>query len=323
MDLVSVIVPVYNVQKYLTMCLESISKQTYHNLQIILIDDGSSDASSQICDDWANKDNRIEVIHKINGGLSDARNVGLTCVKGQFICFVDSDDVLDSHYIEWLYDSIKTNKAKVAACDVCCFYDGDSISECKQKPEYTVFSAEEALQQILQGEGVRAIACNKLYSADILEGESFIYGKYHEDEFFTYRIVDRAEKIIYIDAQLYYYRQRLGSITSSFSIKRLDALEAILDRMKLLQDKYPVLYKPDKVNFCILCVSYYRATLRNKNSDTQAIRRKIKKLRKQINFTIAEMFPYSIREKIYIVGSRWCLTAFSKMLNMFRGADNE
>ena len=132
MDLVSVIVPVYNVQKYLTMCLESISKQTYHNLQIILIDDGSSDASSQICDDWANKDNRIEVIHKINGGLSDARNVGLTCVKGQFICFVDSDDVLDSHYIEWLYDSIKTNKAKVAACDVCCFYDEDSISEYKQ-----------------------------------------------------------------------------------------------------------------------------------------------------------------------------------------------
>lgn len=322
MDLISIIVPVYNVQSYLTMCLESIVGQTYKNMQIILVDDGSPDCCPQICEAWAKKDRRIEVVHKANGGLSDARNCGLEHVIGEFVCFVDSDDVLDRYYIEWLHDAIIQNGIKISACDIKCFYDGDTFI-CEDKINTNLlYSAEEGLRQILQGEGVRAIACNKMYKTELLIGEQFVYGKHHEDEFFTYRIIDKAEKIAYVDAALYYYRQRPGSIMSSFSIKRIDALEAFLERLELLRKKYPTLYKKDKVTFCIACVSYCRCAKTLQDSQKRNIERKIRQLRKQINFTPQELFSYSVREIIYILGSLQ-LKLICGILDIFRGECDE
>ncbi len=323
MDLITIIVPVYNVQSYLTICLESIVKQTYNYLQIILVDDGSPDDCPYICDEWEKKDKRIKVIHKTNGGLSDARNVGLNYAKGRFICFVDSDDILDRHYIEWLYEAICVSNAKMAACDIECFYDGDLIKKSGTRPPYKVYSSEEALNQILHGVGIRAIACNKLYRTDILDGEKFVYGKHHEDEFFTYRIVDKAEKIAFVPAQLYYYRQHPGSITASFSIKRLDALEAFLERLEFLKNKYPRLYKSDKITFCVSCVSYYRMALENKSSEIRSIEKKIVKLRKQIHFTPIELFMCTVKDSLYVLGSRYFLHLFCCVLNIFRGKNNE
>lgn len=323
MDLITVIVPVYNVQLYLEVCLESIVKQTYNYLQIILVDDGSPDDCPHICDEWGKRDKRIEVIHKTNGGLSDARNVGLNYAKGHFICFVDSDDILDKHYIEWLHEAICTSNTKMAACDIQCFYDGDIIKTLNTKQSYKVYSSEEALNQILHGEGVRAIACNKLYSADILRGEKFVYGKQHEDEFFTYRIIDKAEKLAFIPAQLYYYRQHPGSITSSFSIKSLDALEAFLERLEFLKNKYPHLYKNDKIALCVLCVSYYRMALEEKSSEIRLVEKKIIELRKQIHFTPIELLGCSAKESLYVWGSRYFLHLFCRILNIFRGKNNE
>ena len=118
------------------------------------------------------RDKRIEVIHKTNGGLSDARNVGLNYAKGHFICFVDSDDILDKHYIEWLHEAICTSNTKMAACDIQCFYDGDIIKTLNTKQSYKVYSSEEALNQILHGEGVRAIACNNFIGQTFLEGRN-------------------------------------------------------------------------------------------------------------------------------------------------------
>lgn len=323
MDLITVIVPVYNVQSYLAKCLESIVKQTYNNLQIILVDDGSPDDCPRICDEWAKKDKRIEVIHKINGGLSDARNVGLRNAKGSYICFVDSDDILDEHYIEWLYEAIYDNDAKMAVCDIECFNDGDLIKKSNIKPPYRIYSPEEALKQILQGTGIRAIACNKLYSSDILDGEKFVYGKHHEDEFFTYRIVDKADKIAFLPVPLYYYRQHPGSITATFSIKRLDALEAYLERLEFLKNKYPSLYKSEKVSFCVSCVSYNRVAQKIKSPERESIENKLIKLRKQIHFTSKELISYSLRNSLYIIGSRYFLHLYCCILNIFRGNNNE
>lgn len=322
MDLISIIVPVYNVQSYLPMCLESIAGQTYNNLQIILVDDGSPDSCPQICDEWAKKDKRIEVIHKVNGGLSDARNCGLEHVTGEYVCFVDSDDVLDQYYIEWLHDAIIKNGVRISACDIKCFYDGGTFIRENKVNTNLLYSAEEGLRQILHGEGVRAIACNKMYKTKLLIGEQFVYGKHHEDEFFTYRMIDKAEGIAYVDAALYYYRQRSGSIMASFSIKRLDALEAFLERLELLGKKYPMLYKKDKVIFCISCVSYYRCAKKLPDSEKKNIEKKIRQLRKQIKFSFQELFSYSVKEIIYILGSLQP-KLICGILDIFRGKCDE
>lgn len=322
MDLISIIVPIYNVQSYLTTCLESIVNQSYTKLQIILVDDGSPDACPSICDEWGKKDTRISVIHKENGGLSDARNCGLKYINGEYVCFVDSDDILDRDFVLQLHDAMEKHGATIAACDVKDFYDNDKLTAEGQCGNHEVYTAEEGLRQIINGEGIRAIACNKMYKSELLNGESFVYGKHHEDEFFTYRIVDKAKKIVYLNSALYYYRQRTGSITASFSLKRIDALEAGLERLELLKDKYPSLYKEDKVNFCIACVSYQRYANDLPDSEIEKFEQTIKLLRSKIKFPFRELLLYSIREQAYIIGSKYP-RIFSKLLNLIRGNRNE
>lgn len=319
MDLISIIVPVYNVESYLPECLESIDKQTYKNLQIILVDDGSKDLSPTICDEWAEKDIRIKVIHKVNGGLSDARNEGLKNAVGEYVCFVDSDDILNPDFVKLLYDAIVQCKTSISACKIQCFFDGDIPSFEDVGNELRLLSAEEALEQILDGNGISASACNKMYKADLLKGESFVYGKHHEDEFFTYRIIDRAEQIACVNNALYCYRQRAGSIMTSFSIKRLDALEAFLERLTLLHDKYSNLYKKDKAAFCIACVSYYRYALTGSCEQMDYVEKKIKQLRRKVKFSLTELSAYSFKNQIYIVGSLFPkLTC--KVMQLIRGA---
>lgn len=322
MDLISIIVPVYNVESYLPECLESIAKQTYKNLQIILVDDGSKDLSPIICDEWAKKDIRVKVIHKVNGGLSDARNEGLKNAVGEYVCFVDSDDILNPDFVKLLYDAIIQCNTPISACKIQCFFDGDIPNFEDVENQLRLLSAEEALEQILDGNGVSASACNKMYTADLLKGESFVYGKHHEDEFFTYRIIDRAEQIAYTNSALYYYRQRAGSIMTSFSIKRLDALEAFLERLMLLYNKYPNLYKKDKAAFCVACVSYYKYALAGACEQIDYVEKKIKQLRRKIKFSFTELLAYSFKSQIYIVGSLFPkLTC--KAMQLIRGVQDE
>lgn len=320
MDLVSVIVPVYNVEKYLSICIKSIIGQTYSNLQIILIDDGSPDKSADICDDWSKKDSRITVIHKKNGGLSDARNVGIAHAKGDYVCFVDSDDILAPDYISSLYNAIIKFNVKLSVCDIQCFRDNEINKFVVKEHNIHVFTSEQALADIIHGgKEIRAIACNKMYGKEILQNECFVYGKHHEDEFFTYRIIDKTEKIAYVDAPLYFYRQHEGSIMSTFTIKRLDALEAYLERMQLLKEKYPRLYVEDKISFCISCVGYYRLALKKNNKEMRLVKNKIKALRKNVSFTRQELRRCSLFEKVYIFGSRFFMQIFCTLIQIFRG----
>lgn len=319
MELISVIVPVYRTEAYLDRCVESIVEQSYENLEIILVDDGSPDNCPAMCDAWAEKDRRVKVIHKQNGGLSDARNAGLSVCTGAYIAFVDSDDWIHPDYIRLLYITAQKYNAQISACDVQFVYEGDSVKSAPSTVTSKCYTPEQAIATLIKGCVFRAVAWNKLYQRSIIQSERFPIGKNHEDEFFTYRILDRAVRLAYVDAPLYFYFQRPGSIMHMTSIKRLDALEAYLERLNLLKAKYPQLYREDKVSFCVSCISLYSAALRTPVDCMDIYLSKIKNYRKKLKFTFSELLSYPLKKQIYIMGSRYFISSLSKILNMRNG----
>lgn len=316
-DLISVIVPVYNVESYLNRCIESLVRQTYKYLEIILVDDGSLDGCPHICDKWSERDNRIHVIHKTNGGLSSARNAGLKVAKGEYIAFLDSDDWIHTKFIEHLYITIKDYKVDIAACDICQVYT-EKQDEKINKLSVKIYSTEEALETLINGETFRAVAWNKLYHKNMLIGEQFETRRYHEDEFFTYRIMAKTNKLAYVDEKLYYYFQRKGSIMNSISYKHLDALDAYLERIAYFKDLYPKLYKIDKMRFCIACIYFYQETFKLNDKEKRECKNRIKSSRHSIRFNCSELKQYSLKESISIVGSRVCIGLLSQLMSLKR-----
>jgi len=232
-DLISVIVPIYQVEDYLIECLDSIINQEYTNLEIILVDDGSKDKCPEICDDYELKDNRIKVIHKPNGGLSDARNAGLEIAKGKYICFVDSDDVLNKSFVSILYDNIKDTGADISICDFLSMKSMSEISDNNITNNFKLYTKEEILNEFYKKQSLRLVlAWNKLYKRKIWKNIRYPKGKVHEDEFVIHHILDNINKLVISDSKLYYYRQRENSITSVYNKKRLNALEALEDRLE-------------------------------------------------------------------------------------------
>lgn len=237
-DLISVIVPVYKVEKFLRKCIESIVNQTYKNLEIILVDDGSPDGCPEICDEYARRDPRIKVVHKTNGGLSDARNAGLAEAEGEFIGFVDSDDFIEAEMYRKLLCALKENDADMAVCNEICVDENSARMELVlySRP-YGILSKEDALKEVAQGI-FPSVAWNKLYRRKIFGKVKFIRGKCHEDEFFLHEIVFQCEKIVTISDRLYFYTVgRKGSITAEFSINRFDGVEAMCCRYKFFEEK--------------------------------------------------------------------------------------
>lgn len=312
-DLVSVVVPIYNVEKYLNRCIKSIVQQTYRCLEIILVDDGSLDQCPHICDEWREKDNRVRVIHKSNGGLSDARNVGLSVATGEYIAFVDSDDWVHESFIEQLYNAVKKYKVSIAACDVRLVY-GEYQQNITSNPFIEIFEREDALCTLIDGKMFRAVAWNKLYHRELLEKEKFEIGRYHEDEFFTYRILGKVSKMAFVNAELYYYFQREGSIMNSVSYKHLDSLDAYIDRINYFKENFPRLYKIDKMRFCISCINFYQETFKLNKKEKKRCIVKIKSCRAKISFSLLEFKEYSIKELIYIISSRLCIGLMSRLL---------
>lgn len=249
-DLISIIVPVYNVEPYLDRCINSIVSQTYSNLEIILVEDGATDNSGKICDEWEKKDDRIKVIHKENGGLSDARNVGIENAKGDYIAFVDSDDFVKNNMYEVLLKNLKTYHADVSVCSAFDFLDNDDMENCQQddiKLEY--YENEDVFKKLFSKDiGKAVVAWNKLYVKKVFERDlRFSKGKFHEDVFFAHRMLGAIHSIVYTNQKLYYYYVRQGSISNTFNIKRLDELDGMYDRMIFFQQdrfkntEYPVL----------------------------------------------------------------------------------
>ena len=248
--LISVIVPVYNVEKYLNKCLESIIAQDYMNLQIILIDDGSTDKSGSICERFKQTDDRVEIHYKNNGGLSSARNMGMSFVKGEYVLFVDSDDYVGVNHISNLYNAIVQEPRALLAITGCTRFNDDeypSMRNAPHKPSCKIMSTEDALLIALSGKRnslFQEHAPGKLYKKELFPLLKFPIGKHYEDRFICYKVICQSKLIVYQDANDYYYLDdRSGSITNTLSLKTLDSLEATKTMLPYLKGKSPKAYK--------------------------------------------------------------------------------
>ena len=234
-DKVSIIVPVYNTAAYLDKCVESIASQTYKNLEVLLIDDGATDGSGKLCDRWAEKDSRIRVIHKENGGLSDARNAGLERATGDYIAFVDSDDHITADMIEKLLRALLSADADMSICNCLQVYeDGTPLPEAEEGQiiRDEVLSGFAVIEKMPEEMGfLYHIAWNKLYRKELFAEVRFPKGKLCEDVFIAHRLLAQCGKVACISDSCYYYVQRTGSILHSKSSKyELHEAEAFLDR---------------------------------------------------------------------------------------------
>ena len=240
-DLISIIVPVYKVEEYLGDCIQSIVNQTYQNLQIILVDDGSPDCCGKICDEWMVKDKRIEVIHKKNGGLSDARNAGLNVATGAYIAFVDSDDWIEPQMYEVLLEVMKKEEADIVACGIIDTYPEKKVIH---SFPYATGASEKFLKMIYQDTKFPVASWNKLYRKELWENFRFPKGKICEDAFTTYLLLDKASKVVQIPDALYHYRIRESSImTSEFRTSRMDEEEAWRDNFVYMKKWHPEIEK--------------------------------------------------------------------------------
>lgn len=241
--LVTVIVPVYKVEPYLRRCLDSIVNQTYKNLEIILIDDGSPDNCGVICDEYAEIDKRIKVIHKKNGGLSSARNVGLDVFKGEYVSFVDSDDVVSLDMIEYLYDLLSDNNAEISVCLHEIVRDNHRWISFKNVNNQTV-TPKECIKKLLYNDGVDTSAWAKLYKASLFNNVRYPQGKLFEDIATTYKLFFNANRIALGNEAKYSYILRNSSIVgSSFNEKKLDLLEMTDEMGRNVLNVYPDLSK--------------------------------------------------------------------------------
>ncbi|MCC8015166.1 MAG: glycosyltransferase family 2 protein [Eubacterium sp.] len=211
-DIVSVIIPVYKVENYLRECLDSVINQTYKNLEIILVDDGSPDKCPYICDEYALNDSRIKVVHKQNGGLSDARNAGVNIANGKYIVFVDSDDYIEIDMIEILYSTAEKYAADIVECGVNYYVDKVKINDSFDK--ITVLDSKDACRCFLDRSlNIRSMTPNKLYKTNIIKQIPFEVGRLHEDMYFAYQALYYSPKYVRIECCKYNYRQqREGSI---------------------------------------------------------------------------------------------------------------
>lgn len=315
MDLISVIVPVYKVEDYLYRCVESIVNQSYKNLEIILVDDGSPDKCPQMCDEWIKKDSRIKVIHKDNGGLSDARNAGLDIASGEYISFVDSDDWISKNYIEKLYHSIIANNADISECNVYYAY-GEELSAYNNDSAFFYENNKSVMEAYIRDYHIKTVVWNKLYSIDLLSSIRFEKGKLHEDEFFTYLVLSKVDRLAHINEYLYFYRQRSDSImgqSQSFAIHNLDSIEGCSNRALYVKENYPDLYFYELRNMTNLCIGQYEMLLSSEKKDYYPhAKREIKKYKKLFKWDLNSFSRLTYKEKTKVFFSSISLAMYAR-----------
>lgn len=275
---ISVIIPVYNVANYLEKCVNSIIRQDYKNLQIILVDDGSTDNSGNICDNLSKKDDRIIVITKPNGGLSSARNAGMKIANGEYISFIDSDDFIntqtyslamsifeknsDVDLVEWDYRSVKEDDKDE---------ENESIAEIFKIAEFS--NKEEYITANLKYKKHIHIAWNKIFKSHVIKNYRFPIGKIHEDLFFTNEYMFNVKKAVYIPLKLHYYVQRNGSIVNqNITMRNLDGAEGLYQRHLLLKQRYSHLLLEDFRYALRYHLTKIKAVGKQKNDENKTIR---------------------------------------------------
>ena len=271
--LISVIIPVYKTEKYLDRCVSSVVNQTYENLEIILVDDGSPDRCPEMCDEWAAKDPRIKVIHKKNGGLSDARNVALDVMKGDYVTFIDSDDWVSLRYVEVLYEGIVRNNAYISVVGYKRVKDCETISNVLSG-EYKVIDSAAAIKELYGKDQIMFVtAWGKLIARSIITSIRFPVGKLHEDDFTTYKLYHSSGRISVSYDRMYAYYVNEGSIISNYSLRRLDALDAQLEKFDFVRDKYPQLETLAMTSYFGSCRYHFQRLCYHKELDPDKVYR--------------------------------------------------
>ena len=261
-ELISVIVPVYNVEQYLPKCIESITNQTYKNLEIILVDDGSTDNSGRICDEYAQKDERIIVLHKENEGQATARNMALDIARGEYIGFADSDDYLALDMFEKLYEVICSYDCDISMCGRYILEDGN-VREAFTLDEPLVFGSIESLKRLLLFDNVDSAVWDKLFKRQLLDNVRFPAGYICEDVDFVFRVFDKAEKVVHCGKPYYYYYVRKGSTChGSFSDKTMGLKKHHKTVCDFILEKYPKLKKEAEYFYFSRLPALYKVMVR-------------------------------------------------------------
>lgn len=289
--LISVIVPIYNVEKYLARCVDSIVNQTYKNLEIILIDDGSPDRCPQMCDDYAEKESRIKVVHKKNGGLSDARNAGMAVATGEYISFIDSDDYVSDDFFECLLDVMNKENSDIVECSVVKFYEDNRFDEFSDDLSVKTYDTQDAMSALIAENPFHQHVWNKLYKTELVKDIPYAVGKLNEDEFWTYQVFGRANKVSKLNKTMYYYFQRNSSIMGvGYNIRRLDALEGKANRQKYIENNFPDLSMQAKIDLYGSCMFAYQSVLKfMSGADKKKALELIRKYRKMYNLSFDEI----------------------------------
>lgn len=288
MELVSVVIPVYNVEQYINKCIKSVLAQSYTNLDIILVDDGSTDRSGKMCDKYARKDARIRVIHKKNGGLSDARNKGIEEAMGSYITFIDSDDYVSPNYINNLYGLVKQNRCDIG---ITCAIKFNHKTQylCKAKSirleETKIFNSEQAIRNMLYRQDIPIYAWAKIYSKSLFDHIKFPVGELFEDLGTEYLLFHEAAKIAFNPIKDYFYLQRMNSIiNSNYNSKKMIQVYDCEKIIEFVKEKYPKIEKAAISKCFITTLNHYLNIPKSKEfiSDRKYSLNVIKKYRKNV-----------------------------------------
>ncbi len=321
-DKISIIIPVYNVEKYIKKCVDSIINQTYKNLEIILVDDGSSDNSGKICDEYKKRDYRIKVIHKENGGLSDARNKGVEIATGKYIGFVDSDDYIEENMYNILLNELKVNNADVSICSYKKIREDYYKVDCKQSCEKIIKILDniKAIELLLSDTYIDNYAWNKLYKKELFNNIKYPYGKKMEDLGTTYKIFSKAKKIVYTNYIGYFYLQRNSSILHNIDANFIqDIKELINERYLDIIKEYPEMKTKADINRLKYIKTYFMHIAKNKRKDLT----KTKEYKKEYEFFKSNYKKYkkdlsqnSLKERILYLTFYYNLPLFIKIYEL-------
>ncbi len=297
-DRISVIIPVYNVERYLKKCVDSVLKQDYTNIEIILVDDGSTDSSGNICDEYSNKyPNKVKVIHKKNGGLSDARNYGIKKSSGKYLIFVDSDDWIEENTISYSYKEIIENNAQIAVYGISIDQEGKK-AKIKKPSEKRIISSKLAIIYLNSFRGIDVSVCNKMFCREIFNNIEFPVGKLCEDYYIIYKLFENTKQIILIPEVFYHYYQRPNSIVRNSNLN-MDYLYAAEEEMKYLSKYNKDIEFAGITGYVFANITlYHMKYIRNIKNEKKELLKHMKKYKKSV---LNNKYLPTVRKIQYII----------------------
>lgn len=317
-ELISVIIPVYNIERYIGKCIKSVINQTYKNLEIILVDDGSTDKSGRICDEYAQIDTRILVIHKENEGLSDARNSGLEICKGKYIGFIDGDDWIKGDMYEFLYQTLTKYQADIAVCGHFVEDDeGVYDSECADG-SVKIYNRRDAVCAVVEDKEIHSYAWDKLYERELFDGIQYPTGRYVQDIFTTYKLFEKADRVVCNNQPKYYYYQRKNSIQRTRGNKlNWDQFCAYKEMKEYLQSEYPELNELITIRLAGYGYAVHNCLLLQDSLDEEKMKQKIV-VEKVIRYCKKEMEKnrwgdWKLYIRLFFAGRRWYPVIYSRI----------